>query len=105
MKKGVDKDKIRDAIERAFPQLPLPTGRIVVSPPGRNPEADQIQHDLGQRIWKELSLEEVRRNAASPFFMTPSSALYFLPAYLIALLEPDETEMASFTTLELLEQV
>ena len=74
-------DDIRDTILRAFERVRYPDEPVVLSGDG-----DGLVRAFTRKDWRDIAAEDLAF-AALPFF-TPAGFHYFLPAFMLASLEP-----------------
>ena len=79
-------------VRSAFPEVPVPRRKkIVVSD---DPESKEIVRDFGKRKWSEIPFETLFWHRESLFMMSETGIRYYLPAYLLAMVERyDETDL------------
>ena len=79
-------------VRSAFPEVPVPRRKkIVVS---GDPESKEIVRDFGKRKWSEIPFETLFWHRESLFMMSETGIRYYLPAYLLAMVERyDETDL------------
>lgn len=80
---------VKASICEAYASTPPPSeGDFVPTSLGEDPECDQIAADFQGKTWREVSQDTIQCHADSLPLFTPSAFRYFLPAYMLASLEP-----------------
>lgn len=82
---------VRATIRKAFARTPYPGDeKLVVAGAGEDPECDQIAESFRGKMWRKLPAGVIRGFADSLPLFTPAAFRYYLPAYMLASLGPDE---------------
>lgn len=86
----VDRDTLSSNIKRSFDDSkPQWNSQVVEDVPG-DLERQEIGKAFQKRRWSAIGIETLRYHAEALFFFTPQAYRYFLPAYLLAVLEDYE---------------
>lgn len=82
---------VRATIRKAFARTPYPGDeKLVIARAGEDPECDQIAESFRGKNWRELPAGVIRGFADSLPLFTPAAFRYYLPAYMLASLGPNE---------------
>ena len=94
-------EQLAREIDRAFSAERYPGDDHLIN--SSSLEAVEVRDFLRGRRWNDLRIEELARNHASLFFLTPEALRYYIPAFLIAsVLHYDDSDQIPSTLLFLL---
>ena len=81
-------DEVRDGIYTAFAGTSTPhSSDVVYDNSGDHLECEEVRGAFEGRAWHEIPLPELTFHAQALFFFTPTAWAYYLPAYLLAVIE------------------
>ena len=82
---------IDDCLRELFPREPtLPENKIASWSFCRDIEREELARHFAERRWSEFSFEEIRMEWAALYFFSCEAYVYFLPAYLSAIVHDVE---------------
>ena len=82
-------DAVRTKIMDAFADAPYPgDDNLVVNQSGQDPECREIAAAFVSKRWEDVSPDMLREHAQALPIFTPSAFRYYLPAYMIASIDP-----------------
>ena len=86
--------RILDEIETAFQDVNYPGDKdLVYDQNGQHTECNEIAEVFRGRHWKDLEVSELQSQSAALFFFSQHAYVFFLPAYLRAIiLTPEEAD-------------
>jgi len=95
------KDEIKRKIMETFAGVEYPgDDNIVYDNSGYDLECNEVKAIFRGKKWQDLGLLTLRRNRESVFFFTPESYHFYLPSFLISILDDhDEADAITDTVL------